>query len=120
MKRFLIPLLFVPTLASAGPSILAECTFTSECIEGEACEMSDYAMTVYENDTAPFIMETASENITGSFFDDKGKDGNSTLFGNSAGAAHLLTIAPNGDARYSIQMDGPMVISYLGNCERAD
>jgi hypothetical protein len=121
MKRFLIPLLLLaPTATFAGPAVLAQCMFNSECIEGEACEVTNYMVIVYENNAAPFTMESVSETITGEFIEDRGGDGNSTLFGTSTGAAHLLTIAPNGDARYSVQMDGPMIISYLGNCERAE
>ena len=114
--RFLIAFLMLPSLAWAGDEF-ATCHFTTECFEGEACTDTDFGFVVNHDDQTGFVIQTDAENIGGLVFDNRFPDETSTLIGATETAYHMLTIAPDGAARYSVQMQGPMVISYLGQCE---
>ncbi|WP_457645387.1 hypothetical protein [Profundibacter sp.] len=114
--RFLIAFLMLPTLAWAGDEYAA-CHFTTECFESESCADTDFGFVVNHNDALGFVLQTDAENIGGLVFDNRFPDETSTLIGATDTAYHMLTIAPDGAARYSVQMQGPMVVSYMGQCE---
>jgi len=114
--RFLIAFLMLPSLAWAGDEF-ASCHFTTECFESEPCSDTDFGFAVNHNDDVGFIIQTDAENIDGLVFDNRFPEETSTLIGQTETAYHMLTIAPDGTARYSLHMQGPMVVSYMGQCE---
>ena len=114
--RFLIALMMLLTLAWAGDEF-ATCHFTTECFESEPCSDTDFGFVVNHNDDVGFIIQTDAENIDGLVFDNRFPEETSTLIGQTETAYHMLTIAPDGTARYSLHMQGPMVVSYMGQCE---
>lgn len=117
MKYLFAVLLMFPSLALATDDTYAQCQFNTECLEGEACAATDYQMAIVHDDSFGFIMQTVAENIKGVVFDNGAPNASSTLMGQSETAAHLLTIQPDGAARYTVHMQGPMLINYLGKCE---
>ena len=117
MKPLIAVLLLAPSLALASEDNYAQCRFDTECLEGEACASTDYQMTVIHNDTFGFIMQSPTGNIEGFAFDNGAPDHVSTLLGQTKTAAHLLTIQPDSAARYTVHLQGPMLINYLGKCE---
>ena len=114
--RFLIAFLMFPALAFAGDEYAA-CHFTTECFESEPCTDTDFGFVVNHDDALGFVIQTDAENIDGLVFDNRFPDQTSTLIGATETAYHMLTIAPDGAARYSVQMQGPVVVSYSGHCE---
>lgn len=104
----------------AGTDTFAECSFDMECFEAETCTQTDFQTTIEHNDEFAFVLQSVAEDVTGLVFDNGMPDRASTLMGQTETAAHLLTIQPDGAARYSVHMQGPMVITYLGNCEVAN
>ena len=117
--RFLIALLLSPSMAFAGDEF-ASCHFTTECFESEACSDTDFRFVVNHDDDLAFVILTDAEDIDGLVFDNRGQDAASTLIGMTDTAYHMLTINPDGAARYSVHMEGPMAIFYSGQCEVPD
>ena len=95
------------------------CRFTLECIEGEPCAETDYAVQILADPAREngLILSTSSEELNGTGIRKNGP-GHVIFPGDTA--MHLITSAANGDARYTIHMQGPMVISYQGTCEVID
>ncbi len=114
--RFLIALLMLPGLAWAGDEF-ATCHFTTECFESVSCTDTDFGFVVNHDDQTGFVIQTDAENIGGLVFDNRFPDETSTLIGQTETTYHMLTIAPDGAARYTLHMQGPMVVSYSGQCE---
>ena len=114
--KFLIVVLMLPTMAY-GADDFAACHFTTECFESESCTDTDFSFAVNHNDDVGFIIQTDAENIDGLVFDNRFPEETSTLIGQTETAYHMLTIAPDGAARYTLHMQGPMVVSYMGTCE---
>ena len=116
MKYLLSVFLLLPSLANASDAY-ASCRFTTECFETEVCTDTDFSFAVNHNDDLGFVIQTDAENIGGLVFDNRGTDAASTLIGQTETAYHMLTINPDGAARYTVHMAGPMMISYAGQCE---
>jgi len=117
MKYLLSIVLLIPSLGWAGADTFANCAFTQECLEGEACADTTFEMSIEHADDIPFVMRTMSENIGGYVFDNGAPDASSTLMAQTKTATHLLTIQTDSAARYTVHMQGPMAITYLGSCE---
>ena len=107
----------VPALAGSADDLFASCTFTRECLEEETCTDTDFQMEIRHDDTLGFLMETIAEEIDGLVFDNRANEATSTLIGQTDTAYHMLTIRKDGEARYSVHMEGPMAITYIGKCE---
>ncbi len=105
--------------ALAASDTFAECTFELECFEADACTATDFQATVEHDDTLAFIMRTVSEDIGGVVFENGAPEAASILMGQTDTASHLLTIQPGGATRYTVHMQGPLVVSYMGTCEVA-
>ena len=114
--RFLIALMLLSSTAWAGDEYAA-CHFTTECFETDACADTDFRFAVTHDDDQGFVIQTDAENIGGLVFDNRGTEAASTLIGQTDTAYHMLTINPDGAARYTVHMEGPMTISYAGQCE---
>ena len=101
------------------------CKFTTECIDAEACGDTTYggaligdAGGAQANDMAvvlTFQSDSGDQEFVGSLKDDVYKTMN--IIG---GANHMMTIAADGTAHYTVHMpDVPMAITYTGICEDA-
>ncbi|MEL7026687.1 MAG: hypothetical protein AAGO57_05580 [Pseudomonadota bacterium] len=102
-----------------------QCRFDSECIAGEACVETAFDLTI---ETALIPGTLAAE---GGFpTDDRIVTDAETIavtwdgagpalaaFGSTGSAFHLISIAPDGSARYSAHLPGPFTLTYLGRCE---
>jgi hypothetical protein len=108
--------------APAQLSFTLQCTFEKECLEDEVCNDTTFAPVLKaraggltETDMvveAELVSEAGDATLLG-----VRSNGAMSLSGGTFEARHLLTIAANGTARYTLHLsDGPMVISYLGSC----
>lgn len=96
------------------------CQFTTECYETEPCMESAFEAEVTAVDEG-FVF--ASLGLSGNM--NRVAEGAETkaffgvIYGDDAAiGTQLLTRAPDGVARYSVQyFEGPMTISYHGTCE---
>ena len=99
-----------------------QCVFASECFETESC--SDTTFTFDLNGAAGGLAESdmvVQTQLTSEIGDAEllgVRSGKAlSLAGGSFEAGHLLTIAEDGSARYTLHYaDGPMTISYIGEC----
>lgn len=95
----------------------AVCSFSLECFESETCAETAFEITLNakQADADDFQITTDAETVTG-----KGRmtEAGGFLFqGGNANGAALLTVGAQGAARYSVQyFEGPMVITYHGQC----
>lgn len=119
MKTLYFIMAFLASPAWAGGDIFAQCQFDQECLEGESCNSTSFELTVRHSDAMAFELETIAESVPGIVFDNRHPDAASTLLAASATAHHLLTISPEGAARYTVHMQGPFAVTYLGSCEVA-
>jgi len=103
--------------------IALQCAFENECFEAESCadttltfELKGRAGGLTATDMAvevAMVSEIGDATLIGV------RSGRAmSLSGGAFDARHLLTIAQDGAARYTLHYaDGPMVITYLGACE---
>jgi len=102
----------------ASPAIASDvnCTFTQECIDGESCSETSYAVTVedFNRDRRAITLVSDSETLRGTIIEDESPL-HLLFVGNSA--AHLVTVTTDNSARYTVHMDGPLAITYHGVCE---
>lgn len=93
------------------------CGFTLECPDTAACRETAHAITVNEKHAMAQIFQivTDTETMTGRGY--ALETGGFLFQGGNANGAHLLTVAPQGSARYSVHLcKEPMAISYHGQC----
>ncbi|MEL7461691.1 MAG: hypothetical protein AAFX59_00490 [Pseudomonadota bacterium] len=124
MRAFVIATAFIlaPGAALAGMA----CSFQTECLSGEACADSGYTVTV-ETALRPgsLAMEgglptddsivTDAETIAITW---SGVGAALAATGRTGSAMHLLTVAPDGAALYSVHLPAAEIaITYLGTCE---
>ncbi|MEL7104613.1 MAG: hypothetical protein AAGM21_01730 [Pseudomonadota bacterium] len=124
MRAFVIAtaFIFAPGAALAGMA----CTFPTECMSGEACTDSGYSVTV-DTALAPgsLAMEggfptadtivTDAETIPITW---SGVGAALAATGRTGLAMHLLTVAPDGTALYSVHLPAAEIaITYLGSCK---
>lgn len=99
-----------PGLAAADLS----CTFVRECMEDAACDSTDYDLTVTSADGAHQI-DDLNGSSTGMALD-AGPERRVWAWMSDFGA-NLLTVAPDGAARYSTHLpEAELSILYLGTC----
>jgi len=117
MRIFLAICLCTPLMANAGG---LACHFVTECIESEACADSDYDFEVsWKSERHEVITVITPSETTGGRIERREGDA-TTVVAEGDNAMHLLTVSPDGEARYSVHIfDGPMSISSLGRCEEA-
>jgi len=110
---------FAIMLATTATAQTTSCQFTQECIEGEDCAKTNYAVQITADPAREngLILNTPSEELQGTGIR---KDGPGHVIFPGETAMHLITSAADGAARYTIHMQGPMVISYQGTCEVND
>ena len=119
MRTLIFALAVLGAPAWAAGDVFAQCRFAQECLEGETCNATDFELTVRHDDLAGFALESLAETVAGLVFDNGQPDSTSTLVASGETAYHLLTIERDGAARYTVHMQGPMAITYLGSCEVA-
>ncbi len=108
-------ILLILALSVAGPSVAATtCLFTQECLEGEACAETSYRVELVAGDGQVIQLISDAETLEGRMI---ASDDNLHYVFEAPTAAHLLSEAPSGAARYTIHLDGPFTITYHGTCE---
>ena len=106
----------------AGTSHAAEmmCSFKSECLGVEACEETTFSMSFGAAEDAqpvPSDLVTDSSNTKGT--SQVSEEGGVTSFQalESNGNAHLVTVAEDGTARYSLHLpSSELALYYQGTC----
>ena len=105
--------LVLPALAAAEHA----CRFDTECVDTEPCAPSGFEATL-SGEAGTMAMRLASEagTVPGTL---SVTPGGATFFlGLAERAVHLLTLAGDGGARYSVHLpDVPMAVTYVGTCE---
>lgn len=103
-KEALIGALIV-VASGAGAETL--CRFETECFEADECAVSAFELRL-----------DAARTVMGTEFGDLAvvAEAGGALIAEGTGAVYMLSIEEAG-ARLSVQMEGPMVVSYLGACE---
>lgn len=95
---------------STAAAMAEQCTFTSECFEGEACAETSFTMTIEDG---KLITDAETIPVTSG-----GSDTVNVFVGYTASAFHVLTREKGNQARYSTHIfDGPLMVNYLGTCE---
>ncbi|MFK7755171.1 MAG: hypothetical protein AB8B51_21815, partial [Sedimentitalea sp.] len=90
------------------------CRFSQECFETEACSETSFEMTMAAGPDGDVQLITEAETID-AFKSGDPEHGFVIGFGGSA--MHVLSAAKSGQARYSVHLAGPMLVSYHGICE---
>lgn len=92
------------------------CAFTTECIEGEACNETDFSVSVTDDTDQPdeLMLQTDAETLRGSGYQ---LDGLLHLVFTAESALHVISASADQSARYTVHMQGPMAITYQGTCE---
>ena len=129
MRKTLLTLAILaaqPALAASPAKPEFWCSFDAECADAE-CSDSGYAASLSLSATRP--VASAATVITGHLADPSETvalsglivDGTKRLFNiESDAGALLLTIWPDGTARYATHIADPaMAVSYLGRCEES-
>jgi hypothetical protein len=107
-------------------SIALACQFSHECIDLDACadttfsgELTGAAGGAVAGDLAVGVTmqsDSGDQELVGVL-----KDKSFKLMNIVGNGAHLLTIAPDGSARYAVHFpDVPMAITYHGQCKDAN
>jgi len=113
MRKVIVLITCVLALPAMADTV---CTFTTECLEGEACNATQMALTLapVAGSDGQWQMQSDAETIDGVGYQ-RGGPAHLVFFGESAG--HFVTIDGDFNARYSVHMEGPFSITYHGTCE---
>lgn len=108
--------IFCHPMAAVSQIAIVGCDMTLECLEQEACAETSFGITVLQDADIPtrYLIETGSETLEATALLE-GTRGH--LLATTGTAAHLLSIYPDLDARYSVHLAGPYSITYHGQCE---
>lgn len=114
-------ILFAFALLTPGMGLAATaCSFETECFEAEACGDAAFLFEFSDNGGGARLQQGLSASTE---FEDMGgyvvrADQTSVSYAfEGSGATYFLTVAGD-DARLSVHMEGPVVATYLGVCER--
>ena len=110
----------LPNMAMAGQDILAQCVFTQECTPGEGCADTTFEVEVLSGTGMDFTIQSMAGDLPGTLASAPRPDAPLFLFATSETAAHLLSIQSDGAARYTLHLQGPLVLDYQGVCKRAE
>lgn len=102
------------------PSVRAgTCTFVTECFETESCSETEYAVDIAAGPNGPDHVQlvTPSETLDATL---AGSMDLGLLMAMGETALHVISTSTSGDARYSVHMAGPMLVTYHGICEVND
>ena len=104
--------IFAAVLAlCAGPALALECTFTTECMEAEACGETEFSASFATDDEA-LVTDFGDLSIE-SIVEDEDQI---TVFATGEGANYMLTVVEN-DGRMAVHMtEDSMMINYTGMC----
>ena len=108
--------------APVREDIALTCSFVTECYEGEGCAETAFDLSIEGRAgglvptdlmvEAQIVADAGTAEMLG-----LRASGAYSLSGGEFAARHMMTIAPDGAARYTVHYaDGPMMISYLGTC----
>jgi len=98
----------------AGSAQAMICTFEAECFEQDGCMESGFGFEVITTDagTLQFVTEFGDLDVVWSSDD----IGTFAGLATGAGANYFLTTGSEG-ARLSVHLDGPVAVTYIGQCE---
>ncbi|MFW2544519.1 hypothetical protein ACN2XU_17930 [Primorskyibacter sp. 2E107] len=120
-----LPQMTVET-APVQADVALNCAFATECYEAEGCQDSGFGFLLDGHggglDQGTLMMEAVIASDAGDVFMMGARDaGAYVLSGGGFDARHMLTVAPDGAARYTVHYsDGPVMVSYLGQCVGAE
>lgn len=112
---------FAALLCAAPALAKTYCVFETECFEAEVCTPSTLRFDFDKGGGAgaarisSVVQATTEFGDLGGFFIKQDGDTDTIAF-EGAGAFYFLTVTGR-DARLSVHMEGPMVVTYLGTCE---
>ncbi|MEL6585145.1 MAG: hypothetical protein AAFY65_15590 [Pseudomonadota bacterium] len=86
------------------------CTFTTECLEADACMDSTLTLEMVDGEPATLVTEFGD-------FAVRGVATGGALIAEGAGMVLLLSRNAEGAARASFHLEGPVAMTYLGQCE---
>lgn len=90
------------------------CQFEAECFEQDGCMESGFGLTVIEGENG-LVFETEFGDLNVVHF------GPSSVYfvglAEGEGARYLLSSVADGDARLSVHLEGPIAVTYLGQCK---
>ncbi len=119
MRGLALPLVLAALAGPAGAALTlpAACTFSVECFEAEACDETALRLALTRNGTPDTVRIgsvaehfTAQRSVT--------ERGATVLQALGPTSAQILSVGPDGTARYSLHLtDGPAALTYLGTCE---
>lgn len=106
--------MFFLTLAPAGWA--GQCRFVTECFETESCSDTDFSVDIQAGPDGPdhVLLVTPSETLDATL---AGSEDLGLLMAMGETALHVISTSASGDARYSVHMAGPMLVTYHGTCE---
>lgn len=113
------------TTAPVQEDIQLDCVFDRECLEDEGCTDGGFKpfLDAHAGGLDPEVLMVEANLVAdaGTVFMMGARDrGRLSLSGGDFEARHLLTVAGDGAARYTVHYaEGPMMVSYLGRCEAA-
>lgn len=113
---------FTIETAPVKSDVALSCQFQTECFDTELCAETAFAFDLTGRsgglDTEMMVVGATLSSESGDIeLLGVTQAGATSLSGGEFSARHLLTIAKNGQARYSVHyVDGPMMISYSGIC----
>ncbi|KNG93005.1 hypothetical protein ATO11_13840 [Pseudaestuariivita atlantica] len=104
-------------LFAHAASAAMQCRFTTECYEAESCTEASFDVTL-DTETNSISTEFGDFRMArvaakdGSWFQAWGIDHTQKLF--------YLILAEGSDARMTLHMAGPQMVSYVGTCEERE
>ncbi|MEM9795732.1 MAG: hypothetical protein AAF919_04550 [Pseudomonadota bacterium] len=96
-------------VASPAGAAQISCLFDTECFENEVCAESEFYLEVPDGERP--LLGTIFGNMDVLYQTD------SSVLAEGEGMQMLLSLNEEGVARASVHLPGPMVTTYLGQCE---
>ena len=115
MRGFLLAMAACFATQAAAGGMAARCDMMLECLEAEPCAETRFPFAVEQGGVTEFALVSDAGTVPGS--GRQPETGGLLFHAEEAGAVHLLSVAQDGAARYSVHlMEGPMAITYHGHC----
>ena len=97
------------------PAFALDCTFTTECFEGDGCADTQFTAEIVGTDEGGALFITDAETVP---LSQGGSPETRVYVGITQSAFHVITHSVEGAARYSTHIySGPLMVNYLGTCE---
>lgn len=95
------------------------CRFDRECVEGETCSETSFGARIAPDPETPqgLVLYTEVETLRGTGVHLDGPT-HMTFIGDTA--LHLISVSDDAAARYTVHLEGPLAVIYIGTCEVVD